>query len=121
MCVGFHAWILGDLIFDGSGQNLSILNVASLISFIISLVMSVAMLKNRLWFLLPVVYSFAAINLTAATFLPSTFIKHLENDPKLLIHFFCAVLLRDFNHWCAIRAATGVARPQAQSQEVVGN
>ncbi|MCV5917005.1 inner membrane protein YpjD, partial [Escherichia coli] len=62
----FHAWILSDLIFDGSGQNLSILNVASLISFIISLVMSIAMLKNRLWFLLPVVYSFAAINLTAA-------------------------------------------------------
>lgn len=29
----FHAWILSDLIFDGSGQNLSILNVASLISF----------------------------------------------------------------------------------------
>ncbi|HCG8626467.1 TPA: inner membrane protein YpjD [Vibrio parahaemolyticus] len=87
----FHAWILSDLIFDGSGQNLSILNVASLISFIISLVMSIAMLKNRLWFLLPVVYSFAAINLTAATFLPSTFVKHLENDPKLLIHISFAL------------------------------
>ncbi len=87
----FHAWILSDLIFDGSGQNLSILNVASLISFIVSLVMSVAMLKNRLWFLLPVVYSFAAINLSAATFLPSTFIRHLENDPKLLIHISFAL------------------------------
>ncbi|EIZ1313977.1 inner membrane protein YpjD [Vibrio parahaemolyticus] len=87
----FHAWILSDLIFDGSGQNLSILNVASLISFIISLVMSIAMLKNRLWFLLPVVYSFAAINLTAATFLPSAFVKHLENDPKLLIHISFAL------------------------------
>lgn len=87
----FHAWLLSDLILDGSGQNFSILNVASLISFIISLVMSVAMLKNRLWFLLPVVYSFAAINLSAAAFLPSTFIKHLENDPKLLIHISFAL------------------------------
>ncbi|EOB6242109.1 inner membrane protein YpjD [Vibrio vulnificus] len=87
----FHAWLLSDLIFEGYGQNLSILNVASLISFIISLVMSAAMLKNRLWFLLPVVYSFAAINLSAATFLPSTFIKHLENDPKLLIHISLAL------------------------------
>ncbi len=87
----FHAWLLSDLILDGSGQNLSILNVASLISFIISLVMSVAMLKNRLWFLLPVVYSFSAINLTAATFLPSTFITHLETEPALLIHISLAL------------------------------
>ncbi len=87
----FHAWLLGDLIFNGSGQNLSILNVASLISFIISLVLSVAMFKTRLWFLLPVVYSFAAINLGAATFLPSTVIKHLEHDPKLLLHISFAL------------------------------
>jgi len=61
-----HAWSLSDLIFSSYGQNLSILNVASLISFIVSLVMSVAMLKTRIWFLLPVVYSFSAINLCAA-------------------------------------------------------
>ncbi|GAA5646997.1 MULTISPECIES: cytochrome C assembly family protein [Vibrio] len=87
----FHAWLLSDLILEGTGQNLSILNVASLISFIISVVMSVAMLKTRLWFLLPVVYSFAAINLSAATFLPSTFITHLETNPKLLIHISLAL------------------------------
>ncbi len=87
----FHAWLLSDLILNGSGQNLSILNVASLISFIISVVMSFAMLKTRLWFLLPVVYSFAAINLLAAAFLPSTFITHLEHDPKLLIHISLAL------------------------------
>ncbi|WP_047042354.1 cytochrome C assembly family protein [Vibrio mexicanus] len=87
----FHVWLLSDLILNGSGQNLSILNVASLISFIISVVMSFAMLKTRLWFLLPVVYSFAAINLLAAAFLPSTFITHLEHDPKLLIHISLAL------------------------------
>lgn len=87
----FHAWLLSDLIIEASGQNLSILNVASLISFIISLVMSASMLKTRLWFLLPVVYSFSAINLSAAAFLPSTFITHLEQDPKLLIHISLAL------------------------------
>ncbi len=87
----FHAWLLGDLILNGTGQNLSMLNVASLISFIISLVMSVAMFKTRLWFLLPVVYSFSAINVAAAAFLPGTFITHLENDPKLLIHISLAL------------------------------
>lgn len=87
----FHAWSLSDLIFSSYGQNLSILNVASLISFIVSLVMSVAMLKTRIWFLLPVVYSFAAINLCAATFLPSSYMTHFENDPKLLIHISLAL------------------------------
>ncbi|MEF1254717.1 MULTISPECIES: cytochrome C assembly family protein [unclassified Vibrio] len=91
VALAFHAWLLSDLILGSSGQNLSILNVASLISFIVSLVMSGAMLKTRLWFLLPVVYSFAAINLIAAAFLPSTFITHLEQDPKLLIHISFAL------------------------------
>ncbi|MGD8118361.1 inner membrane protein YpjD [Vibrio sp. Hep-1b-8] len=91
VALAFHAWLLSDLILGSSGQNLSILNVASLISFIVSLVMSGAMLKTRLWFLLPVVYSFAAINLIAAAYLPSTFITHLEQDPKLLIHISFAL------------------------------
>ncbi len=47
----FMRGFLSDLIFDGSGQNLSILNVASLISFIISLVMSIAMLKTDCGFI----------------------------------------------------------------------
>ncbi len=87
----FHAWLLGDLILNGTGQNLSMLNVASLISFIVSLVMSIAMFKTRLWFLLPVVYSFSALNVSAAAFLPGTFITHLENDPKLLLHISLAL------------------------------
>jgi ABC-type uncharacterized transport system permease subunit len=91
LALTFHAVLLSDLIFSGSGQNLSILNVASLISFIISLFMSVAMVKTRIWFLLPVVYSFAAINLSAATFVPTAFITHLEHNPKLLIHISLAL------------------------------
>jgi len=88
----FHAALLHDLIHDGTtGQNLSILNVASVISFIISLVMSVAMLKTRLWFLLPVVYSFAALNLLASNFLPGAFVTHLEGRPGLLTHITLAL------------------------------
>ncbi|MDG3089033.1 inner membrane protein YpjD [Vibrio hannami] len=89
----FHAWILHDLIHtEGvTGQNLSILNVASVISFIISLVMSIAMLKTRLWFLLPVVYSFSALNILASAFLPGTMVMHFENNPGLLIHISLAL------------------------------
>ncbi|CAH0538646.1 cytochrome C assembly family protein [Vibrio marisflavi] len=87
----FHAWLLSDLIFDTTGQNLSMLNVASLISFITALVMSIAMLRTKLWFILPVVYSFSAINLTAAAFVPSVFMTHLQHDPRLLIHITFAL------------------------------
>jgi ABC-type uncharacterized transport system permease subunit len=87
----FHFWLLIALIINSNGQNLSILNVASMISFIVSLVMSIAMLKTRIWFLLPVVYSFAAINVSAANFLPGTFITHLEHNISLLIHITLAL------------------------------
>ncbi|SDH40260.1 ABC-type uncharacterized transport system, permease component [Vibrio xiamenensis] len=87
----FHGWLLSDLIFATSGQNLSMLNVASLVGFIISLTMSLAMIKTRLWFLLPVIYGFSAMNLLAAALLPGTFITHLENEPALLIHISIAL------------------------------
>ncbi len=87
-----HAWLLSGLILQGHGQNLSILNVASLISFIISLAMSLALFKVRLWFLLPVVYSFSAINLSVATFLPSSFMTHIDQYPGLMAHIVLALL-----------------------------
>lgn len=87
----FHCWSLSDLILHSNGQNLSLLNVASLVSFIISLSMTAATLRVRLWFLLPIVYSFSAINLATATFVPGSFMTHLENNPQLLVHISLAL------------------------------
>lgn len=89
--IALHILLLKDLIHGGPGQNLSILNVASLISLIIALLTTLAMLRIRVWFLLPVVYSFAAINLTAATLLPGAFITHLESHPQVLLHITLAL------------------------------
>ncbi|MDR9827222.1 cytochrome c biogenesis protein CcsA [Vibrio sp. FNV 38] len=86
-----HGWLLSDLILAGSGQNLRILNVASLISLIVSLVLSLSMLKIRVWFLLPVAYGFAIINLLGSAFLPGSFITHLEHTPVLLVHISLAL------------------------------
>lgn len=86
-----HAWLLFSAILEGNGQNMSMLNVASLISFIIALIMSLAMFKVRLWFLLPIVYSFSAINLCAAAILPGTFIMHFEGNIKMLVHISLAL------------------------------
>lgn len=91
MALFFHFWGLGELILYGNGQNLSILNVASLVSFIITLLMTLSLLRMRVWFLLPIVYCFSAINIVAAAYIPSTFMRHLGNHLPLLIHISLAL------------------------------
>ncbi|WP_297483478.1 inner membrane protein YpjD [uncultured Photobacterium sp.] len=91
IAIALHLLLLKDLIFSTTGQNLSILNVASLISVIVASLTTLAMLKMRIWFLLPIVYSFAAINLFAATMLPGAFITHLEAQPQALVHISLAL------------------------------
>ncbi|PCS23697.1 cytochrome C assembly family protein [Candidatus Enterovibrio escicola] len=86
-----HTCLLTDLILSGSGQNLNILNIASFISLIIATITTGLMFKLRVWVLLPVVYSFSAINLIAATLLSSTVITHLEAHPKVLVHVSSAL------------------------------
>lgn len=72
---------------DGdSGQNLSLLNVGSLVSLMICTVMTIVASRNRGWLLLPIVYAFALINLALATFMPNEYITHLEATPWMLVH-----------------------------------
>lgn len=71
---------------DGSGQNLSLLNVGSLVSLLICTVMTIVASRNRGWLLLPIVYAFALINLAFATFMPNEFITHLETTPGMMVH-----------------------------------
>lgn len=88
----FHVLALQQRIFDVSvGQNLSLLNIGSVISLIICSVMTVVASRDRGWFLLPIVYSFAMLNLAFASFLPSEFITHLEGNPELMIHIGLAL------------------------------
>lgn len=70
-----HAIALQQRIFDVSaGQNLSLLNIGSIVSLIICSVMTFVASRDRGWFLLPIVYSFAMINLAFASFMPGEFI-----------------------------------------------
>ncbi len=69
-----------------SGQNLSLLNVGSLVSLMICTVMTIVASRNRGWLLLPIVYAFALINLAFATFVPNEYITHLETTPGMLVH-----------------------------------
>ncbi|MGY0154837.1 cytochrome C assembly family protein [Edwardsiella tarda] len=87
-----HAVALYQRIFDvTAGQNLSLLNMGSSVSLLICLVMTVVASRDRGWFLLPIVYSFALINLGLASFVPGEFITHLEATPSLLVHIGLAL------------------------------
>lgn len=87
-----HAVALYQRIFDVQvGQNLSLLNIGSLVSLIICTVMTIVAARDRGWFILPIVYTFALINLAFASFMPSEFITHLEASPGLMIHIGLAL------------------------------
>lgn len=87
-----HTVALQQRIFDVStGQNLSLVNIGSVVSLIICTVMTIVASRNRGWFILPIVYSFALINLAFVTFLPGEFITHLEQSKGLLVHIGLAL------------------------------
>ncbi|QUG74618.1 inner membrane protein YpjD [Erwinia sp. E602] len=87
-----HAVALQQRIFalDG-GQNLSLLNIGSLVSLLICAIMTIVASRNRGWILLPVIYTFALINLAFASFVPNAFITHLEATPGMMIHIGLAL------------------------------
>ncbi|MGL5039870.1 MAG: cytochrome C assembly family protein [Aeromonas sp.] len=96
VCIGLaliaHLYSLGSEILQGSGQNLSMLNVASLVSFIICCFMTCIARRFNGWILLPVVYSFSALLLAASALIPGRYITHLEAHPLLLLHIGLALL-----------------------------
>lgn len=68
-----HAIALKHQIFDvGGGQNLTLLNIGSIVGLMICTIMTIVASQGRGWFLLPIVYSFAMINLALASLLPGS-------------------------------------------------
>ncbi|WP_099131212.1 MULTISPECIES: cytochrome C assembly family protein [Xenorhabdus] len=88
-----HAIALKYQVFHvSSGQNLTLLNLGSIVSLLMCIIMTVVAFRGRAWFLLPVVYSFAMINLILASMMPGEFITHLEDSIELFIHIGLALL-----------------------------
>ena len=93
IAMALHAGELGPtLVSLGLGQNLSLLNVASFVSLLICLVMSLIARRFNGWILLPVTYGFAALLQTINTLMPGRYLVHLEQRPELLAHITLALL-----------------------------
>lgn len=103
--IALEARILPD---GDSGQNLSLLNVGSLVSLMICTVMTIVASRNRGWLLLPIVYAFALINWRWRPSCP------MNTSPiwKQRRGCWCTLAYRFFlchaNYRCPVRAATGV-------------
>ncbi len=81
-----HILYLADMIMGVPGQNMSITNVLSLVSWLIavSMLLSITVLPNVM--LLPGVLGFAALSILATLLLPAEHIMHIELQPGLVIH-----------------------------------
>lgn len=86
-----HAIALYRAIFLPDIANLSLLNVASLVSFLIALSTTLAIWRWKTWFLLPTAYSFAVLNIGATQVLAHTPLAHLESDPSSVWHITLAL------------------------------
>ena len=81
-----HIAFLVNVIMVATGQDMSVTNVLSLVSWIITVSMLVFARAIPNLILLPVVFGFAGIAVLAATFIPVSYIMHIELQPGLVVH-----------------------------------
>ncbi len=82
-----HMLSLAGSIFTEQGQNFSLLNVSSLVAWLLTLAVTLISLRSPAVLLLPIVYTAAALLLLAGLFIPGTaLLQHLGQSPGLLAH-----------------------------------
>lgn len=88
LAVILHCVSLQPLLFDlASGQSFTLMEIGSLMSVMISILATFATLRlSTAWLLLPIVYSFAIINLVGATFIPSHLVQLLNQNATMMFH-----------------------------------
>lgn len=88
-----HMLVLTSMLFTTNGQNFSLLNVSSLVCWLITVAVTLTSLRSPVVLLLPVVYGFAALMQLAVLALPhSVQLQHFEHNPGLLAHIMLAFL-----------------------------
>ena len=92
LALSTHVLWLHQNLITVNGQNLQILNVVSLVTFIISLLSALASKKLNTEVLLPISYGFSTLNFIAVSYLPSQFVTHLESHPQIGSHIIFALL-----------------------------
>ena len=91
--VVMHMLGLSQSLFTAEGQNFSLLNVSSLVCWLITAAFTVTALRTPILLLLPIVYGFAAMVQLAVILLPDAVqLQHFEHSPWLLTHIIVAFI-----------------------------
>ena len=93
-------WLGGEIV-TSAGLNLSIINVASLVTLFISILMTLSISHFKILPLLPMSYGVATLSIILSYLLPGTYISHLSNNPALVTH----IILTLFAYTCFIIAS----------------
>lgn len=86
-----HFYVLYVGILLAPGQNMSMINVASVIALIVSLTMTIAAFFIANAILLPVVYFFSALIILLGILIPDTHLMQIETHPALVVHITLAL------------------------------
>jgi ABC-type uncharacterized transport system permease subunit len=88
-----HTLVLAAMLFTEQGQNFSLLNVSSLMCWLITVAVTLTSLRTPTLLLLPVVYGFAALIQLAVLTLPHNVqLHHFEQNLGLLVHIVLAFI-----------------------------
>lgn len=92
MAVVFHLINIYSHFFVGDGQNLTIVNVGSLVSVCISAVATLALSRWRsIWFPLSIIYVVGIVSIALSTFVEGSFVKQLDENIGLMFHLAMAI------------------------------
>lgn len=87
-----HLFWVGFEVMTPNGLNLSIMNVAAVVSMIISIIMTLSINKLKVITLLPVAFGFSALIVALTYFLPSIYISDLSGNTPLITHIVLTLL-----------------------------
>lgn len=88
-----HMLGLSQALFTVDGQNFSLMNVSSLVCWLITLMFTAIALRTPILLLMPLIYGFATlVQLAAALFPAGSQLHHFEHAPWLLAHIVVAFM-----------------------------
>lgn len=86
-----HLFLLSESILQAPGQNMSMLNVASLIAWLVTFTMTLASFAFATAILMPVVFGFSAFIVLIGIAIPDVHMMQIALYPELLIHITLAL------------------------------
>ncbi|WKE66468.1 cytochrome c biogenesis protein CcsA [Gallaecimonas kandeliae] len=89
---GAHLASLMVLVMTGDGENLGVLNVASMSAWVVVMLMTTAAMRLPVLQLMPIVHGFAALVVLVAWQVPVKWVLHLNAEPEVVIHITLSLI-----------------------------